>query len=74
METYLSRLGGFGAVTVDGKQSAADCAAIKSSRRGTTFAPSRVAPDRPRSTWPSASPPPTRPVARPARAPHSAWT
>ncbi|MEU8208091.1 L,D-transpeptidase family protein [Micromonospora sp. NPDC049044] len=29
VETYLSRLGGFGAVTVDGRQSAADCAAIK---------------------------------------------
>ena len=29
VETYLSRLGGFGPVTVDGKQSAADCAAIK---------------------------------------------
>ncbi|WP_244218726.1 L,D-transpeptidase family protein [Micromonospora arida] len=29
VETYLTRLGGFGAVTVDGRQSAADCAAIK---------------------------------------------
>jgi hypothetical protein len=29
VETYLAKLGGFGAVTVDGKQSAADCAAIK---------------------------------------------
>ncbi|GAB3231150.1 L,D-transpeptidase family protein [Micromonospora halotolerans] len=29
METYLSRLGGFGTLTVDGKQSAADCTAIK---------------------------------------------
>ncbi|MET8039474.1 L,D-transpeptidase family protein [Micromonospora sp. NPDC005215] len=29
VETYLARLGGFGAVTVDGRQSAADCAAIK---------------------------------------------
>ncbi|MFG1915783.1 L,D-transpeptidase family protein [Micromonospora sp. NPDC048898] len=29
VETYLARLGGFGAVTVDGRQSAVDCAAIK---------------------------------------------
>ncbi|MCG5447076.1 L,D-transpeptidase family protein [Micromonospora sp. NIE79] len=29
VETHLARLGGFGAVTVDGRQSAADCAAIK---------------------------------------------
>ena len=29
VETYLKKLGGFGTVTVDGKQSAADCAAIK---------------------------------------------
>ncbi|MEU8048677.1 MULTISPECIES: L,D-transpeptidase family protein [Micromonospora] len=29
VETYLARLGGFGRVTVDGRQSAADCAAIK---------------------------------------------
>lgn len=29
VEGYLARLGGFGPVTVDGKQSAADCAAIK---------------------------------------------
>lgn len=29
VETHLARLGGFGAVTVDGKQSAADCVAIK---------------------------------------------
>ncbi|NES26363.1 L,D-transpeptidase family protein [Micromonospora terminaliae] len=29
VETYLSRLGGFGTLSVDGKQSAADCAAIK---------------------------------------------
>ncbi|MFC3503934.1 L,D-transpeptidase family protein [Micromonospora krabiensis] len=29
VETYLAQLGGFGAVTVDGKQSPADCAAIK---------------------------------------------
>lgn len=29
VETYLARLGGFGTVTVDGKQSAADCTAIK---------------------------------------------
>ncbi|MEO3772922.1 L,D-transpeptidase family protein [Micromonospora sp. B9E7] len=29
VETYLAQLGGFGAVTVDGRQSAADCAAIK---------------------------------------------
>jgi lipoprotein-anchoring transpeptidase ErfK/SrfK len=29
VETWLARLGGFGAVTVDGRQSAADCAAIK---------------------------------------------
>ena len=29
VETYLARLGGFGPVTVDGRQSAADCAAIK---------------------------------------------
>ncbi|MEH1166393.1 L,D-transpeptidase family protein [Micromonospora sp. CPCC 205539] len=29
VETYLARLGGFGTVTVDGRQSAADCAAIK---------------------------------------------
>lgn len=29
VETHLARLGGFGAVTVDGRQSATDCAAIK---------------------------------------------
>ncbi|SCG18771.1 Putative peptidoglycan binding domain-containing protein [Micromonospora echinofusca] len=29
VEAYLARLGGFGRVTVDGRQSAADCAAIK---------------------------------------------
>ena len=29
VEGYLKKLGGFGSVTVDGKQSAADCAAIK---------------------------------------------
>ncbi|MFD6563339.1 L,D-transpeptidase family protein [Micromonospora profundi] len=29
VETYLAQLGGFGSVTVDGQQSAADCAAIK---------------------------------------------
>ena len=29
VEGYLKKLGGYGAVTVDGKQSAADCAAIK---------------------------------------------
>lgn len=29
VEGYLAKLGGFGAVTVDGKQSAADCSAIK---------------------------------------------
>ncbi len=29
VETYLARLGGFGTLTVDGRQSAADCAAIK---------------------------------------------
>ncbi|WP_431880913.1 L,D-transpeptidase family protein [Micromonospora chalcea] len=29
VETYLTRLGGFGTLTVDGEQSAADCAAIK---------------------------------------------
>ncbi|MFI1988831.1 L,D-transpeptidase family protein [Actinoplanes sp. NPDC020271] len=29
VETYLKKLGGYGTVTVDGKQSAADCAAIK---------------------------------------------
>ncbi|WFF02566.1 L,D-transpeptidase family protein [Micromonospora sp. WMMD964] len=29
VETHLAQLGGFGAVTVDGRQSAADCAAIK---------------------------------------------
>jgi lipoprotein-anchoring transpeptidase ErfK/SrfK len=29
VEGYLKKLGGFGAVSVDGKQSAADCAAIK---------------------------------------------
>ena len=29
VEGYLARLGGFGTVTVDGKQSAADCTAIK---------------------------------------------
>lgn len=33
VETFLARLGGFGAVTVDGKQSAADCAAIKKFQR-----------------------------------------
>ncbi|SCL24893.1 Putative peptidoglycan binding domain-containing protein [Micromonospora nigra] len=33
VETYLSRLGGFGPVTVDGRQSAADCAAIKRFQR-----------------------------------------
>ena len=29
VETYLTRLGGFGRLTVDGRQSSADCAAIK---------------------------------------------
>ena len=29
VEAYLAKIGGFGPVTVDGKQSAADCAAIK---------------------------------------------
>jgi lipoprotein-anchoring transpeptidase ErfK/SrfK len=29
VETYLKKLGGFGTITVDGKQSPADCAAIK---------------------------------------------
>jgi len=29
VEAYLAKLGGFGTITVDGKQSAADCAAIK---------------------------------------------
>ncbi|MCM0674007.1 L,D-transpeptidase family protein [Micromonospora phytophila] len=29
VETYLARLGGFGTVSVDGRQSVADCAAIK---------------------------------------------
>lgn len=33
VETYLARLGGFGTVTVDGKQSAADCKAIKKFQR-----------------------------------------
>ncbi|MEV4117853.1 L,D-transpeptidase family protein [Micromonospora sp. NPDC049645] len=33
VESYLARLGGFGAVTVDGRQSAADCAAIKRFQR-----------------------------------------
>ena len=33
VETYLARLGGFGPVTVDGKQSAADCKAIKRFQR-----------------------------------------
>ncbi|SCL17806.1 Putative peptidoglycan binding domain-containing protein [Micromonospora rhizosphaerae] len=33
VETYLARLGGFGTVTVDGRQSAADCKAIKKFQR-----------------------------------------
>ncbi|MEU1685327.1 L,D-transpeptidase family protein [Micromonospora sp. NPDC005707] len=33
VETYLSRLGGFGTLSVDGKQSAADCTAIKKFQR-----------------------------------------
>jgi hypothetical protein len=33
VETYLNKLGGFGALTVDGKQSATDCAAIKKFQR-----------------------------------------
>ncbi|MGI5211641.1 L,D-transpeptidase family protein [Plantactinospora sp. CA-290183] len=33
VETYLARLGGFGRITVDGRQSAADCAAIKKFQR-----------------------------------------
>jgi peptidoglycan hydrolase-like protein with peptidoglycan-binding domain len=33
VETYLARLGGFGKITVDGKQSAEDCAAIKKFQR-----------------------------------------
>ncbi|MEO3923954.1 L,D-transpeptidase family protein [Micromonosporaceae bacterium B7E4] len=33
VEGYLARLGGFGTVTVDGRQSAADCAAIKKFQR-----------------------------------------
>ncbi|MGC5017044.1 L,D-transpeptidase family protein [Micromonospora sp. DT47] len=33
VETYLAKLGGFGSVTVDGRQSDADCAAIKKFQR-----------------------------------------
>ena len=33
VERYLKKLGGFGAVTVDGRQSAGDCAAIKKFQR-----------------------------------------
>ncbi|SCF38913.1 Putative peptidoglycan binding domain-containing protein [Micromonospora viridifaciens] len=33
VEQYLNKLGGFGKLTVDGKQSAADCAAIKKFQR-----------------------------------------
>jgi hypothetical protein len=33
VETYLARLGGFGKITVDGRQSAEDCAAIKKFQR-----------------------------------------
>lgn len=33
VETYLARLGGFGSLTVDGRQSATDCAAIKKFQR-----------------------------------------
>jgi hypothetical protein len=33
VETYLAKLGGFGRITVDGKQSAEDCAAIKKFQR-----------------------------------------
>ncbi|MEV0425359.1 L,D-transpeptidase family protein [Micromonospora sp. NPDC050495] len=39
VETYLARLGGFGPVTVDGKQSAADCAAIKKFQRRYAISP-----------------------------------
>jgi peptidoglycan hydrolase-like protein with peptidoglycan-binding domain len=46
VETALAKLGGFGAVTVDGKQSAADCAAIKKfqQRYGITPAVGRAGP------------------------------
>ncbi|GAB3947726.1 hypothetical protein GCM10027614_43490 [Micromonospora vulcania] len=74
VETYLAQLGGFGPVTVDGRQSAADCAAIKKFQRRYGISPAEGAPGRPHPTWPSGSPPPTRPVARPARAPRSAST
>ncbi|WP_412750298.1 L,D-transpeptidase family protein [Krasilnikovia sp. M28-CT-15] len=40
VEGYLKKIGGFGAVTVDGKQSAADCAAIKKFQRRFGIQPS----------------------------------
>ena len=39
VERYLSQLGGFGAVVVDGRQSAADCKAIKKFQRRYGIAP-----------------------------------
>ncbi|WFE33374.1 L,D-transpeptidase family protein [Micromonospora sp. WMMD975] len=46
VESYLSRLGGFGTLSVDGTQSAADCAAIKKfqSRYGISPASGRAGP------------------------------
>ncbi|MEU1965304.1 L,D-transpeptidase family protein [Micromonospora sediminicola] len=46
VESYLSRLGGFGTLTVDGAQSAADCAAIKKfqTRYGISPASGRAGP------------------------------
>jgi hypothetical protein len=41
VETYLARLGGFGTVTVDGKQSAADCTAIKKFQRRYGISPAQ---------------------------------
>jgi hypothetical protein len=40
VETYLAKLGGFGKVTVDGRQSAADCAAIKKFQQRYGISPS----------------------------------
>lgn len=41
VEGYLARLGGYGTVTVDGRQSAADCAAIKKFQRRFDIRPAK---------------------------------
>jgi peptidoglycan hydrolase-like protein with peptidoglycan-binding domain len=66
VETYLKKLGGFGTITVDGKQSPADCAAIKKFQKRFGIQPAAGL---------AGSPPRTSRPARP-RSPGSpsAWT